>query len=94
MRGERILPRDGAGHSAAVPVQNSKPPELINIPTHFPSRAANLTRQSDPRRRSRGFVTAVTAEPPPAPRSYPRRAPRAVSGSTREESSHFRPVSA
>lgn len=30
MRGQ-ILPRDGAGHSTAVPVQDSEPPELIAL---------------------------------------------------------------
>lgn len=82
MCGERILPWDGAGHSAAVPMQNSKPPELINISTHFLRQAASLTLQRDPRRQSKGFVTAETVKPPPAPCSYPQRAPRAVSDST------------
>lgn len=72
MRGARILPWDGAGHSAAVPLQNSEPPELvtlINISAHFLTRAARLTLQRDPRCRSGGFVPA---EPPPAPRCSPR----------------------
>lgn len=80
--GERILPQDGAGRSAAVPVQNSKPPELINISSHLLRQAASLTLPRDPRRWSREFVTAEAVEAPPAPRSSPRRALRAVLDAT------------
>lgn len=70
------MPRDGAGRSAAVPVQNSKPPEpvaLINISAHFLTTASKLTLRRDARSRSRGVVTAETVAPPPPPRSDARR---------------------
>lgn len=55
--------------------------------THYyfhslPKTGSKPDLQRDPRRRSRGFVTAEAVEPPPASRSYPCRAPRAVSDST------------